>query len=128
MAYPGSAAQATLIFGVANQNDEIKKVNGDVTFDNITTPGFTVNPLKSAVEGGGLLKVSVEYAPPASSLLQVGQWVVADTAVNLKCGDFARKVPVRLKCLINLQQTADLTQSGTQRQTKTAPKRKGGKK
>jgi hypothetical protein len=124
MAYPGPTATTVLIFGVANQNEEIKKTNGDLTFDTISTPGFTVTPPKSAVEAGGITKVTIEYAPPASSLLQVGQWVVADTAVNLKCADFARKVPVRLKCLINLQQAADLSQASGGRSSKASTKGK----
>jgi hypothetical protein len=124
MAFPGPTAQTVLTFGVANQSDDVKKANGDVTFDAIPAPGFSVTPPKSGIECGGIVKVVVEYAPPASSLLQVGQWVVADTAVNLKCADFARKVPVRLKCLINLQQAADLSQSGPARQSKSAGKRK----
>jgi hypothetical protein len=70
MAYPGPTAVTTLIFGVANQNDDIKKTNGDLTFDGISTPGFTVNPPKSAIEAGGLTKVTIEYAPIASARSQ----------------------------------------------------------
>jgi hypothetical protein len=124
MAFPGPTATTTLVFGVANQNEDIKKTNGDLTFDGISTPGFTVTPPKSAIEAGGVTRVTIEYAPPASSLLQVGQWVVADTAVNLKCADFVRKVPVRLKCLINLQQAADLSQPSAKGQGKPGAKRK----
>jgi hypothetical protein len=124
MAFPGPTAQTVLTFGVASQSDDVKKTNGDITFDPIPTPGFSVTPLKSGIECGGVVKVVVDYAPPASSLLQVGQWVVADTAVTLKCADFARKVPVRLKCLIGLQQATDLGQSPASRQSKLAGKRK----
>ena len=111
LAYPGETAQATLTFGVCSQNEDVKKGNGDLTFDNIQTPGFTVNPQKSGIEAGGSTKVTIEYTPPATSLLQVGQWVIADTAVTVKCADFTRKVPVRIKCLINLEQSGTLSQT-----------------
>lgn len=127
MSYPGPGAQATLTFGVAYQTDDVKKTNGEFSFDNLTAPGFTVNPMKSNVEYGGVAKVQIEYSPPAASLLQVGQWIVSDSFINLKCGDFQRKVPFKLKCLINLQQSADLSQMGTTRQAKSQAKRKSRK-
>lgn len=127
MSYPGPGAQTNLTFGVAYQTDDVKKVNGEFSFDNLTAPGFAVNPMKSNVEYGGVVKVAIEYAPPAETLLQVGQWIVSDSFINLKCGEFQRKVPFKLKCLINLQQSADLSQLGTNRTSKLAAKRKSRK-
>ncbi|OHT10660.1 hypothetical protein TRFO_04162 [Tritrichomonas foetus] len=127
MAYPGPAAQTTLTFGVANQNEDVKKTNGEFSFDNLSGPGFTITPMKSSVECGGVAKAVIEYAPPASSLLQVGQWVVAESNINLKCAEFQRKVPFKIKCLINLQQAADLSQATTTRQSKSTAKRKSRK-
>lgn len=127
MSYPGPGSQTTLTFGVAYQTDDIKKTNGEFSFDNLTAPGFSVNPMKSNVEYGGVAKATIEYAPPAETLLQVGQWIVSDSFINLKCGEFTRKVPFKLKCLINLQQSADLSQLGTTRQSKLGAKRKSRK-
>lgn len=110
MSWPGSAAQATLQVGVSQLNDDAKKTNGEFSFDPISVPGFTVTPMKSSVEAGGVVKVTIEYAPPANSLLQVGQWVVGETGLALKCGDFNRKIPVKFRCLMNVQQAADLSQ------------------
>ena len=127
LAYPGPSAQTTLTFGVCSLSEEAKKANGDLTFDNIQTPGFTVNPPKSGIEAGGSTKVTIEYTPPATSLLQVGQWVVADTAVTLKCADFSRKVPVRIKCLINLEQSGSLNQTQQMHAPKSASRKKNRK-
>lgn len=65
-----------------------------------------------------------EIAPLASGLGQIGQWVVADPAVNLRCAEFATNVLVRLKCLKSLQQAADWLKSVAARQSKLAGKRK----
>ena len=126
MSWPGPTAQSVLTIGVSQVNDDIKKTNGEFVFDNISTPGFTVTPMKSSVEAGGTVKVMIEYTPPATSLLQVGQWVVGETAISLKCGEFNRKVPVKFKCLINVQQSADLTQS-TKRDANRTSKKKSRK-
>ena len=126
MSWPGPTAQTTLSIGVAQIKDEGKKGNGEFTFDNISVPGFTVMPMKSSVEAGGVVKVNVEYSPSSNSLLQVGQWVVGETYLNLKCGDFNKKIPVRFKCLINVQQTADLSQP-TKREANRTSKKKSRK-
>lgn len=123
MSWPGAAAQSSLQIGVSQLNDDAKKTNGEFSFDPISVPGFTVTPMKSSVEAGGVVKVTIEYAPPANSLLQVGQWVVGETGLQLKCGDFNRKIPVKFKCLMNVQQAADLSQP-----TKRDPVMKSAKK
>ena len=79
--------------------------------------------MKSSVEAGGTVKVTIDYTPPATRLLQVGQWVVGETAISLKCGEFIRKVPVKFKCLINVQQSADLTQPTKRDANKTSKKK-----
>ena len=124
MVYPGQN-QVVLTFGACNQNDDIKKANGEFIFDNIGNPGFTVNPPRGNIEAGGSVKVTVEYSPPQNSWLQVGQMDIADTYVSLKCGDFSRRVPVRLKCLMNIQQSSDTPSGGKgkQRQAAARPQR-----
>jgi hypothetical protein len=120
MSWPGPTAQCVLTIGVSQVNDDIKKTNGEFIFDNVSTPGFTIIPMKSSVEAGGTVKVTIDYTPPATSLLQVGQWVVGETNISLKCGEFNRKVPVKFKCLINVQQSADLTQQARRDGNKTS--------
>ena len=60
MSWPGPTAQSVLTIGVSQVNDDIKKTNGEFVFDNISTPGFTVTPMKSSVEAGGTVKVMIE--------------------------------------------------------------------
>jgi len=123
MTWPGPGSQTTLIIGIAQQNEEIKKVNGDFVIDSFSVSGFSVSPMKAQIESGGVVKVHVEYSPPASSLLQVGQWIVVETAINLKCGEFIKRVPMKLKCLINLQQQADLTIQSRREGVRTGKKK-----
>lgn len=120
MVYPGPQSQCTLTFGACNLNDDSKKANGEFIFDSIGNPGFTVNPPRSNIEAGGSVKVTIEYTPPQNSLLQVGQMDIADTAVNLKYGDFSKRVPVRLKCLMNVQQASDTPLGGKSKQRQSA--------
>lgn len=109
--WPGPTSQVSIFIGICHQNEDTKKSNGDFSIDNLTVAGFTITPMKSNIESGGKVKIDIEYQPPSTSLLQVGQYVIGDTFINLKCGDFNRKVPMKLKCLINLQQKSDLTVS-----------------
>ena len=125
MAYPGLGAQTTLIFGVASQNEDVKKSNGEFSIDNLPTPGFTITPQKSSIECGGVVKAIIEFSPPTSSLFQAGQWVIAESNINLKCAEFQRKVPLKIKCLINLQQPpSESSQNGGSRQGRGTAKRK----
>ncbi|EAY01921.1 hypothetical protein TVAG_068880 [Trichomonas vaginalis G3] len=122
MAYPGEKSTCSITIGAALLGDEQKKSNADYSFDNITTQGFTVSSQRANIEPGSSTVVTFEYSPPSNTLLQVGQWVVGETNLNLKCGEFSRKVPVKLKCLINMQQSADL--SATVKQANTKQQRK----
>jgi hypothetical protein len=124
MAVPGPTAQTVLMFGVASQSDDVKKANREIRFDPTPVTGFSVTPPKSRIECGGVVKVVMEIAPPASSRLQVGQSVVADTVVMMMCAGFTWKVPAGLKCLTSLQQAADLSPSAVAKQSKLARKRK----
>ena len=110
MAYPGPQCEAALIIGCCLLGDEVggKKSNGDFSFDNVSVPGFTISTPKGSVEQGTTTQINIEYSPPSNTLLQIGQWVVGETFLNLKCGDFSRKVPVKFKCLMNMQQSADI--------------------
>lgn len=127
MAYPGEKSTCSIVIGAALLGDEPKKSNADYSFDNISAPGFTVSSQRANVEPGSSTVVTFEYSPPSNTLLQVGQWVVGETNLNLKCGEFSRKVPVKLKCLINMQQSADLSATAKQAASKPARK-KGGRK
>jgi hypothetical protein len=65
MTYPRPTAQAALTFGVAVENNEVQKNNGELTFDAISTQRFTV---KSAIEEGGVTGSRLNtYRPPQVS-------------------------------------------------------------
>ena len=123
MSWPGSGSQVTLIIGVSQQNEDIKKSNGEFFIEPFNVSGFTINPMKGLVDAGGLSKIIIEYSPPASSLFQVGQWIILDSFINLKCGEFNKKVPLKLKCLINIQQNGDLSIQSRREGTKTSKKK-----
>lgn len=103
MSYPGPTAQTSLLIGVSQTNGDSKRSFGDFTFDNISVPGFVISPMKANIESGGATKVLIEYSPSNQSMLQFGQWVVVESNINLKYGDFVKKVPIKLKCLISIQ-------------------------
>ena len=127
MAYPGESAQTTLSIGCCLVGEDGgKSQKGDFSFDNVSVPGFSISTNKGSIEQGTTTQITIEYSPPSNSLLQVGQWVVGETNLNLKCGEFTRKVPVKFKCLINMQQTTEIA-GGSKVSGKTASKRKSRK-
>lgn len=112
MEYPGERSTCTLQIGCCLQGEDAKKSNGDFAFDNVNCHGFTITPQRATVEQGTTVQVQIEFLPSQTSVLQVGQWLVGETFLNLKCGDFSRKVPVKFKCLIKMQQNADHAVNG----------------
>ena len=119
MPYHETTAQKNLSIGVCQSVEDTNKSNGEFTFDSISAPDFTVTPMKSSVEVGGTVKVYIEYAPSANSLLQIGDSVVRESFLKLKRRSFNRKIPMRLKCLITVQQSADFAAPSKRDATRT---------
>ena len=128
LSFPNENNNINLIIGTSILGDDTKKISGDFNFENLSQPGFNINPLKGLIEPGSIIKINIDYNPSNNTLLQVGQWVICETFLNLKCGDFFKKLPVKLKCLINLQQNIEINQNNQNKQIKTQSKKRSLKK
>jgi len=128
LAYPGDESSTFLQIGTSLTGDDQKRSYGEFQIDTLTGSGFTILPMKGSIEPGNSLRVQIDYNPPSSVLLQVGQWVISESQISIKCGEFAKRVPLKLKCLINLQQSTEVSQPlQPKNNTKTTTKRKSRK-
>jgi hypothetical protein len=137
MVYQGPnepAPQSPLTIGCASAGEEANGKpagkGGEWNFEGIQGAGFSFTPAKGSVEQGGAAKVIVQYDAPQApgASVPVGQFVTCECTLTVKCGDFTRKVPVKVRCLINAEILENVSTRGrptgaTQKKTPTGKRK-----